>query len=59
MLVKEAVNMKKNTPNTLTLRMVAERLSEWLHKTVERMAELMDESGWHPGMRYHTPRTDP
>lgn len=51
--------MKKNTTNTLNLNMLAERLSEWLHKLVDRMAELMDESGWHPGMRYHTPRTDP
>lgn len=51
--------MKKNTSNTLSLRTLTERLTQWLHHFVERMAEQMDESGWHPGMRYHTPRTDP
>lgn len=51
--------MKKNTTNTLSLGLLAERLCEWLHRMVERMAEQMDESGWHPGMRYHQMRTDP
>ncbi len=51
--------MNKNTTNTLTLEMLAERLFAWLHQMVETMAQQMDESGWHPGMRYHQPRTDP
>lgn len=51
--------MKKINTGHFSLRLLAAHLCQWLHRLVEKMAEQMDECGWHPMMRYHTPRTDP